>query len=113
MKVNPEVLQAAFSVRLLSVKDVAERAGIPLPTLYQLLGGRARRDEDGLVSIGPETGRKIRELLDEVQPVIPLIRAPQGPRRLPSDLPVNMSTTAEDQLRNFHRIREAAKPKSP
>lgn len=113
MQVNPEVLLAAFSVRLLSVKDVAERARIPITTLYQVLGDRGRRDEHGLVNIGPETGRKIRELLDEVPSMIPLKVEPQGPRRLPSDLPVNMVTTPEEQVRNFHRIREAVKPNSP
>jgi hypothetical protein len=80
---------------------------IPLATLYQILGWRGRRDENGLVNINPETGRKLRRLLEEVEPVISLVRAPQGPRRLPADLPVDMKTSPEDHIRAFHRARKA------
>lgn len=107
MQINPEVLQAALSARLLSVKDAAERADIPLATLYQILGWRGRRDENGLVNIGPETGRKIRQLLEEVEPVISLVRAPQGPRRLPKDIAVDMVTTPEERIAAHHRAQKA------
>ena len=110
MQINPEVLQAALSARLLSVKDAAERADIPLATLYQILGWRGRRDENGLVNIGPETGRKLRQLLDEVAPVISLVREPQGPpkRRIVATDMTSLGFGLDERVR-LHEERERKK----
>lgn len=88
--INPDELMAALSARLLPPPDAAERSGIPLALIYDILGRRSRRDERGLVSIEPDTARKLAKLLDEVKPVLRLVVEPQGPRRL-RDVPVDMT----------------------
>jgi hypothetical protein len=109
LKVDPDQLLAALSARLLPPPDAAQRAGISIHVLTDILGRRARRDADGLVIVEDETARKLAKLLDEVKPILSVTFESQGPRRLPDNLHVDMVTTPEDRIRNFHRAREAAK----
>jgi hypothetical protein len=88
MKVHAEMLRASLEARLLSVDETSTRTGIPKQTLYGLLGRASRRDAQGYVDIEPTTARGLARLLEEVQPVLTVNVAPQGPparRQVPVD----------------------------
>jgi hypothetical protein len=79
MRIDPLQLNASLGVRLLSVDEASRRSGISRHVLLSILGRQARRDEDGLVDIEPETARRLANLLETVPPILSVTVPPQGP----------------------------------
>jgi hypothetical protein len=107
MKVHRVALRAALDARLLSAKDAADIAGIPYQTMAAILSRTLRSDEMGYVNIEPDTARRLRKLLDEVEPLLTVEVKPQGPRRLSDNIAGDSTLSDDERIASYHRQRRA------
>lgn len=106
VKTSQNFHDRAFLLRAWSPHVAAPLVGVSEETLKALLYRNNRRDAQGRVTVSLDVLFKLHLAYKTYPPIFKLIRPPQGPRRLPEDLPVDLTTTPEDQLRNFRRMRK-------
>ena len=103
-------LRAVIRSKMMSIEEFARAANVNVNTLYAIL---TRNPMSETTWVEMETARLILSAIDRIPTVFSVTYQRQGPRRLPADLKVDMTTTPEERIASFHRMREAAKPKVP